>query len=98
MSRARQWALVNGGKGGGEKEEREGGAQHATHKHTTRHNKTQTTQGKGKEYYKGGSGILRSFEAAVRISFRVGSGVCTYNESGVPCTTRYQETVGGRQM
>ena len=76
------------GEGGGEREEREG---ERTDKYTqvqTRHNKTQTTQGRKKNTTKGESGILRSFEAAVRISFRVGSGVCTYNKSGVPCTTR----------
>ena len=68
-----------GGKRGG-REER-GRGEHSTQH--TRHNNTRD----GKEYYKGGSGILTSFEAAVRIFVRVGSRVCTYNKSGVPCTT-----------
>ena len=75
LSRARQWALVDGGKGGGERGQREG---ESTDKYTqlqTRHNKTQTTQGKEKNTTRG---ILRSSKAAVRIFVRGGSGVYTY--------------------
>ena len=83
-----KWALVDGGKVGGEREEREW---ESTNKYTqvqnTAQQDTHNTR-EEEEYYKGDRGILRSFEAAVRISFRVGLGVCTYNKSGVPCTTR----------
>ena len=71
LSRARQWALVDRGEGGGEREEREG---ESTDKYTqvqTRHNKTQNTR-EEEEYYKGRSGkILRSVKAAVRIFLKV---------------------------
>ena len=53
LSRARQWALVDGGKGGGEREEREG---ESTDKYTqvqTRHNKTQNNTREGRKYYTG---------------------------------------------
>ena len=49
LSRARQWALVDRGEGGGEREEREG---ESTNKYTqvqTRHNKTQNNTREGKE-------------------------------------------------
>ena len=68
MSRALQWALVDGGKGGGgEREEREG---ESTNKYTqvqTRHNKTQNNTREGRKYYTGE--ILRSVKAAVLIFF-----------------------------
>ena len=75
-----------GGKGA-ERGDREGEstARKGTHKYPTRHNKTETTQGKEKNTTRG---ILRSSKAAVRIFVRVGSGVYTYIKSGVPCTTR----------
>ena len=72
LSRARQWALVDGGKGGGEREEREG---ESTDKYTqvqTRHNKTQNNTREGRKYYTRESGkILRSVKAAVRIFLKV---------------------------
>ena len=56
LSRARQWALVDRGEGGGEREEREG---ESTDKYTqvqTQHNKTQNNTREEEEYYKRGSG------------------------------------------
>ena len=56
LSRARQWALVDRGEGGGEREEREG---ESTNKYTqvqTRHNKTQHNTREGRKYYTGESG------------------------------------------
>ena len=96
-----QSATMGAGRWGerGGRERRAGGE--STTRNTQVHNKAQQDTNNTREEeekLKGGSGILRSIEAAVRISFRVGSGVCTYNKSGVPCTTRRQETVGGRQM
>ena len=88
LSRAQQWALVDGGKGGGEREEREGESTARNTQLQPQHNKTQQHKEKGKNTTKGDRGILRSFEAAVRISFRGRVGICTYNKSGVPCTTR----------
>ena len=74
LSRARQWALVNGGKGGG-RERREGGGEHRQ-VHTSANTAQQDTkQHKGrKEILHGGNrGIQRSVKAAVRIfSFRGG--------------------------
>ena len=53
LSRARQWALVDGGQGGGEREEREG---ESTDKYTqvqTRHNKTQKHKGRKEILHEG---------------------------------------------
>ena len=69
LSRARQWALVDGGQGGGEREEREG---ESTDKYTQvqrRHNKTQQHKGRKGILHEGIRGILRSVKAAVRIFF-----------------------------
>ena len=77
-----------GGKGGEREKEREGESTDQVHTSTNTAQQDTNNTREEEEYYKGGSGILRSFEAAVRISLRVGSGVCTYNKSGVPCTTR----------
>ena len=73
LSRARQWALDDGGKGGEEREEREGESTARNTQVQTQHNKTQQNKEKGKNTTKGDRGILRSVQAAVRISFRVRS-------------------------
>ena len=49
-----------GGKGGGERDEREGESTDQVHTITNTAQQDTTTQGEGKESYKGESGILRS--------------------------------------
>ena len=90
LSRARQWALVDGGKGGGEREEREG---ESTNKYTqvqTRHNKTQNNTREEEEILQKGIGENPKVGEgrSPDISQGGGSGSVHTINSGVPCTTR----------
>ena len=72
LSRARQWALVDGGKGGGEREEREG---ESTDKYTqvqTRHNKTQKHKGKKGILYEGNPKVGESRSPDIVLQGEVG--------------------------
>ena len=87
LEQSAEWALIDGGKEGGERGEREweSTARKGTHKYTTRAHADTINAREEEGILKGG--ILRSSKAAVRIFVRGGWG-STHTISGVPCTAR----------
>ena len=82
-----------GGKGGGER--REGGGEHRqVHTSTNKAQQDTNNTREGKEYYEGE--IPRSSEGRSPDIIQGGVGGLHIHKSGFPCTTRLQETVGGR--